>query len=337
MNIQEAVAELIEGHDLKRKEMISVMDAIMTGEATDAQIGGFLVGLRIKGETVEEIRGAAEVMREKSTKIKTEHAIIIDTCGTGGDHSSTFNISTASAFVAAGAGLCVAKHGNRSITSQSGSADVLSALGVNTEAPPEVVGQCLDEIGIGFLFAVKLHGAMKHAIGPRKELGARTIFNALGPLTNPAGATRQVIGVYSFGLTETMANVLGGLGSEHAFVVHGSDGLDEVTTTGPTRVSELKAESVTTYEISPGDFGLDVASPEDLKGGKPELNAKILRGILEGETGPRRDIVLLNSALALVAGGKAEAIPEAIELAGETIDSGSPLEKLDKLVKISNG
>ena len=337
MNIQEAVAELIEGHDLKRKEMISVMDAIMTGEATDAQIGGFLVGLRIKGETVDEIRGAAEVMREKSTKIKTEHAIIIDTCGTGGDHSSTFNISTASAFVAAGAGLCVAKHGNRSITSQSGSADVLSALGVNTEAPPEVVGQCLDEIGIGFLFAVKLHGAMKHAIGPRKELGARTIFNALGPLTNPAGATRQVIGVYSFGLTETMANVLGGLGSEHAFVVHGSDGLDEVTTTGPTRVSELKAESVTTYEISPGDFGLDVASPEDLKGGKPELNAKILRGILEGETGPRRDIVLLNSALALVAGGKAEAIPEAIELAGETIDSGSPLEKLDKLVKISNG
>ena len=337
MNIQEAVAELIEGHDLKRKEMISVMDAIMTGEATDAQIGGFLVGLRIKGETVDEIRGAAEVMREKSTKIKTEHAIIIDTCGTGGDHSSTFNISTASAFVAAGAGLCVAKHGNRSITSQSGSADVLSALGVNTEAPPEVVGQCLDEIGIGFLFAVKLHGAMKHAIGPRKELGARTIFNALGPLTNPAGATRQVIGVYSFGLTETMANVLGGLGSEHAFVVHGSDGLDEVTTTGPTRVSELKAESVTTYEISPGDFGLDVASPEDLKGGKPELNAKILRGILEGETGPRRDIVLLNSALALVAGGKAEAIPEAIELAGETIDSGSPLEKLDKLVEISNG
>jgi anthranilate phosphoribosyltransferase len=337
MNIQEAVAELIEGHDLKRKEMISVMDAIMTGEATDAQIGGFLVGLRIKGETVDEIRGAAEVMREKSTKIKTEHAIIIDTCGTGGDHSSTFNISTASAFVAAGAGLCVAKHGNRSITSQSGSADVLSALGVNTEAPPEVVGQCLDEIGIGFLFAVKLHGAMKHAIGPRKELGARTIFNALGPLTNPAGATRQVIGVYSFRLTETMANVLGGLGSEHAFVVHGSDGLDEVTTTGPTRVSELKAESVTTYEISPGDFGLDVASPEDLKGGEPELNAKILRGILEGETGPRRDIVLLNSALALVAGGKAEAIPEAIELAGETIDSGSPLEKLDKLVKISNG
>jgi anthranilate phosphoribosyltransferase len=337
MNIQEAVAELIEGHDLKRKDMISVMDAIMTGEATDAQIGGFLVGLRIKGETVEEIRGAAEVMREKSTKIKTEHAIIIDTCGTGGDHSSTFNISTASAFVAAGAGLCVAKHGNRSITSQSGSADVLSALGVNTEAPPEVVGQCLDEIGIGFLFAVKLHGAMKHAIGPRKELGARTIFNALGPLTNPAGATRQVIGVYSPELTETMANVLGGLGSEHAFVVHGSDGLDEVTTTGPTRVSELKAESVTTYEISPGDFGLDVASPDDLKGGDPELNAKILRGILEGETGPRRDIVLLNSALALVAGGKAEAIPEGIERAGETIDSGSPLEKLDKLVEISNG
>jgi anthranilate phosphoribosyltransferase len=336
MNIQEAVAELIEGHDLRRKDMVSVMDAIMSGDATDAQIGAFLVGLRVKGETVDEIRGAAEVMREKSTKVKTQHPILVDTCGTGGDHSSTFNISTTSAFVAAGAGLAVAKHGNRSVTSQSGSADVLSALGVNTEASPETVGQCLDEVGIGFFFAVTFHGAMKYAIGPRKEIGARTIFNALGPLTNPTAATRQVIGVYSPDLTETMANVLGGLGSEHAFVVHGSDGMDEATTTGPTKVSELKAESVTTYQIAPEDFGLDVASPDDLKGGEPDENAKILRSILEGEKGPRRDIVLLNSALALVAGGKAESIEDGVALAGKTIASGNSLEKLDGLVEVSH-
>ena len=337
MNIQEAIAGLIDGNDLKRKDMVSVMDAIMSGNATDAQIGAFLVGLRIKGETVDEIRGAAEVMREKSTKIKTQHSVIVDTCGTGGDHSGTFNISTTSAFVAAGAGLCVAKHGNRSITSQSGSADVLQALGVNTEASPETVETCLDEVGIGFLFAVALHGAMKYAIGPRKEVGARTIFNALGPLTNPAGATRQVIGVYSPDLTETLSSVLGGLGSEHAFVVHGSDGLDEATTTGPTKVSELKAESITTFEVSPGDFGLGVASADDLKGGEPQENADILRSILDGEPGPRRDIVLLNSAFALVTGGKAESLGNGVKLAAATIDSGAAREKLDKLVEVSNG
>jgi anthranilate phosphoribosyltransferase len=337
MNIQEAIAGLIDGNDLKRKDMVSVMDAIMSGDATDAQIGAFLVGLRIKGETVDEIRGAAEVMREKSMKIKTQHSVIVDTCGTGGDHSSTFNISTTSAFVAAGAGLCVAKHGNRSITSQSGSADVLQALGVNTEASPETVETCLDEVGIGFLFAVALHGAMKYAIGPRKEVGARTIFNALGPLTNPAGATRQVIGVYSPDLTETLAGVLGGLGSEHAFVVHGSDGLDEATTTGPTKVSELKAESITTFEVSPGDFGLAVASPDDLKGGQPQENADILRSILDGDHGARRDIVLLNSAFALVAGGKADSVKEGVELTAATIDSGAAREKLDRLVEVSSG
>lgn len=336
MNIQEAIAGLIDGNDLQRKDMVSVMDAIMSGEATDAQIGAFLVGLRIKGETADEIRGAAEVMREKSTKIKTQHSVIVDTCGTGGDHSGTFNISTTSAFVAAGAGLCVAKHGNRSITSRSGSADVLQALGVNTEVSPETVETCLDEVGIGFLFAVALHGAMKYAIGPRKEVGARTIFNALGPLTNPAGATRQVIGVYSSDLTETLASVLGGLGSEHAFVVHGSDGLDEATTTGPTKVSELKAESISTFVVSPGDFGLAVASPNDLKGGEPQENADILRSILDGEQGPRRDIVLLNSAFALVAGGKADSVKEGVELAAATIDSGAAREKLDRLVEVSN-
>lgn len=336
MTIQEAIATVIEGNDLKRKEMVAVMDAIMSGETTDAQIGGFLVALRLKGESVGEIRGAAEVMREKSTKIKTKHSVIVDTCGTGGDHSGTFNISTTAAFVAAGAGLCVAKHGNRSVTSQSGSADVLQALGVNTEAEPETVEACLDEVGIGFLFAVALHGAMKHAIGPRKELATRTIFNALGPLTNPAGATRQVIGVYSPDLTETLANVLGGLGSEHAFVVHGSDGLDEVTTTGPTRVSELKAESVETYEVAPGDYGLAVASADDLKGGDPKKNADLLRGVLDGEEGPRRDIVMLNAAFALVAGGKADSVEDGIKLAGKTIDSGAAKEKLEQLVEVSN-
>ena len=337
MDIQAAIAQAIEGKDLTRTDMVSVMDAIMSGEAADAQIGGFLVALRIKGESIDEIRGAAEVMREKSTKIKTTHSVIVDTCGTGGDHSSTFNISTTAAFVAAGAGLCVAKHGNRSVTSQSGSADVMAVLGVNTEASPEVVGQCLDDVGIGFLFAVALHGAMKHAIGPRRELATRTVFNALGPLTNPAGATRQVVGVYSPNLTEMLANVLSGLGSEHAFVVHGSDGLDEVTTTGPTRVSEFKTDSVSTYEISPGDFGLDTAAPEDLKGGEPAENAEILKGVLSGEKGPRRDIVLINSALALVAGGKAESLEEGVALAAKTIDSGAATEKLEGLIEVSNG
>lgn len=337
MTIQEAIATLVEGNDLKRKEMVEVMNTIMSGEATDAQIGGFLIGLRAKGETVGEIRGAAEVMREKAEKVKTQHSVIVDTCGTGGDHSSTFNISTTAAFVAAGAGLCVAKHGNRSITSQSGSADVLQALGVNTEATPEKVGECLDEVGIGFMFAVVFHGAMKHAIGPRKELApTRTVFNALGPLTNPAGATRQVIGVYGPELTETFANVLGGLGSEHAFVVHGSDGMDEATITGPTRVSELQAESVSTYNVNPEDLGLDLATADDIKGGDPEKNAEILRAILDGEKGPRRDIVLLNSAFALVAGGPAENLEDGVKLAAKTIDSGAAKEKLEGLIEVSN-
>ena len=337
MTMQEAIAELVEGNDLKRKEMVSVMNAIMSGESTDAQIGAFLTGLRIKGETVDEIRGAAEVMREKAEKVKTSHSVILDTCGTGGDHSSTFNISTTAAFVAAGSGLCVAKHGNRSITSKSGSADVLAALGVNTEATPDKVGECLDEVGIGFMFAVTFHGAMKHAIGARRELApTRTIFNALGPLTNPAGATRQVIGVYSADMTETFANVLGGLGVEHAFVVHGSDGMDEATLTGPTRVSELQAESVSTYDIKPEDFGLETASAEDLAGGAPDENANITRAILDGETGPKRDIVLLNSSFALVAGGTAETLEEGTEIAAKTIDSGAAKEKLERLVEVSN-
>ena len=335
MNIQEAIAKVIEGADLRRDEMTDVMNQIMSGEATDAQIGAFLIALRVKGESVEEIAGAASVMREKATPIATKHDVIVDTCGTGGDHSGTFNISTTAAFVAAGAGLCVAKHGNRSVTSQSGSADVLSALGVNIEASPETVSRCLDDVGIGFLFAIALHGAMKYAIGPRREIGTRTIFNALGPLSNPAGATRQVVGVYSAALTETLAGVLATLGSERAFVVHGSDGLDEMTLTGPTRVSELKAGSVSTYDVLPGDFGLAQASADALKGGDADYNAEITRAILNGEEGPRRDIVLLNAAAAIVAGDKASDLNEGVQVAAEVIDSGKALEKLEGLVAAS--
>ena len=289
----------------------------------------------MKGECVDEIAGAASVMREKATPIATRHDVIVDTCGTGGDHSGTFNISTTAAFVAAGAGLCVAKHGNRAATSQSGSADVLSALGVNIEASPETVGRCLDDVGIGFLFAISLHGAMKYAIGPRREIGARTIFNALGPLSNPAGAKRQVVGVYSAALTETLAGVLGTLGSERAFVVHGSDGLDEMTLTGPTRVSELKNGSVSTYRVSPGDFGLAQAPADALKGGDADYNAEITRSILNGEEGPRRDIVLLNAAAAILAGDKARDLNEGVQVAAEVIDSGKALEKLEGLVAAS--
>ena len=335
MNIQEAIAKVIEGEDLSRGEMTDVMNQIMSGEATDAQIGAFLIALRVKGECVDEIAGAASVMREKATPIATRHDVIVDTCGTGGDHSGTFNISTTAAFVAAGAGLCVAKHGNRAATSQSGSADVLSALGVNIEASPETVSRCLDDVGIGFLFAISLHGAMKYAIGPRREIGARTIFNALGPLSNPAGAKRQVVGVYSAALTETLAGVLGTLGSERAFVVHGSDGLDEMTLTGPTRVSELKNGSVSTYRVSPGDFGLAQAPADALKGGDADYNAEITRSILNGEEGPRRDIVLLNAAAAIVAGGKAGDLNEGVQTAAEVIDSGKALEKLEGLVAAS--
>lgn len=335
MNIQEAIAKVIEGADLRRGEMTDAMNQIMSGEATDAQIGAFLIALRVKGESVDEIAGAASVMREKATPIVTKHDVIVDTCGTGGDHSGTFNISTTAAFVAAGAGLCVAKHGNRSVTSQSGSADVLSALGVNIEASPETVSRCLDDVGIGFLFAISLHGAMKYAIGPRREIGARTIFNALGPLSNPAGATRQVVGVYSAALTETLAGVLGTLGAERAFVVHGSDGLDEMTLTGPTRVSELKNGSVSTYDVSPGKFGLAQAHADALKGGDADYNAEITRSILNGEEGPRRDIVLLNAAAAIVAGDKARDLNEGVQVAAEVIDSGKALEKLEGMVAAS--
>ena len=334
--IQEAIRDLIAGVDLGRARTRAVMEQIMSGQATDAQIGAFLVALRIKGETIDEIAGGAEAMREKATPIVTVHPDLIDTCGTGGDDSGTFNISTTVAFVACGAGLAVAKHGARSISSQCGSADVLAALGVNVEATPEKVGECIDEVGIGFLFAVALHGAMKHAIGPRRELATRTVFNILGPLTNPAGAKRQLLGVFDGALTEALAGVLRELGSERALVVHGSDGLDEITLTGPTQVSELRDGQISTRQIHPGDFGLQVVSAEALKGGDADYNARILREVLDGREGPQRDVVLLNAAAAMVVGGLAEDITAGLELARASIDSGKARQALDRLVEVSN-
>jgi len=333
--IKEALTDLALGKDLERGTMVSVMDLIMEGEASPAQIGGFLMGLRIKGETVEEITGAAMVMREKARKIKSPGPCI-DTCGTGGDHSLTFNISTASAFVAAGADVMVAKHGNRAASSACGSADVLAALGVNIEVGPPVVEACLLEANIGFLFAPALHGAMRHAIGPRREMGMRTIFNVLGPLTNPAGATRQLLGVFDPSLTEVMATVLKNLGSEAAMVVHGSDGLDEITVTGPTQVSELKDGKISTYKISPDEVGLKSHKKEDLIGGSPKDNAMILRQVLENREGPPRDAVAINAGAAIYVAGKAADLSEGVRVALESISSGRALESLEKLVRISN-
>ena len=334
--IQDAIQQLIAGRDLDRETATAVMDQIMSGEATDAQIGGFLVALRCKGETEDEVAGFTEVMRAKATRISGGRPPLLDTCGTGGDASGTFNISTTAAFVAAGAGCTVAKHGNRAISSRCGSADVLAELGVNIEADPARVGVCLDEAGIGFLFAQALHGAMKHAIGPRRELGTRTVFNILGPLTNPAGATRHLMGVFAPELTELQARVLGALGSERAFIVHGLDGLDEITLTGPSRVSELADGEVRSYEIEPGDFGIDRAGAEALKGGDPAANAAILREVLDGGSGPRTDVVLLNAAAALAAAGVAADLAGGVEAARDSIASGRARACLDRLVEVSN-
>ncbi len=334
--IQPAIARLIAGESLGRDEARGVMEQIMSGQATDAQIGGFLTALRIKGETVEEITGFAETMRAKVTRITGGRAPLVDTCGTGGDSSGTFNISTTVAFVAAGAGLTVAKHGNRAMSSRCGSADVLAELGINVEATPEQVGHCLDEAGIGFLFAPALHGAMKHAIGPRKELGTRTVFNVLGPLTNPAGAKRQLIGVFAADLTETMAAVLGALGSERAFVVHGHDGLDEITLTGPSRVTELSDGETKTFDVTPQQFGMHPVDAGALAGGDAAQNAAILMKVLDGEAGPCADVVLLNAAAAIVAGGMAEDLKTGVDVARNSIASGQARASLDRLRDVSN-
>ena len=334
--IRETIQKVVDGHDLTEHETVDTMNEIMGGEATSAQVASFITALRIKGETIEEITGAARVMREKSTKIHTKHPFVIDTCGTGGDGAHTFNISTTAAFVVAGTGVPVAKHGNRAISSRSGAADVLKALGVNIEIEPEQIGACLDDVGIGFLFAVTLHGAMKYAIGPRREIGIRTIFNAFAPLTNPAGAQAQVIGVYAPALTEPLAHVLKNFGAQCAFVVHGGDGLDEITTTTTTQVSELADGEVNTYTLDPRGLGIPTAQPSDLKGGTPEENAEMTLSVLKGEKGPKRDIVLLNAAAAIVAGGEAEDITAGLAAAAESIDSGQALEKLEGLKAKSN-
>ncbi|MFQ5586950.1 MAG: anthranilate phosphoribosyltransferase, partial [Thermodesulfobacteriota bacterium] len=290
--IRDAIAKVVISEDLTESEMIEVMNEIMTGGASPAQISAFITALRMKGETVAEITGAARVMREKATRIEVKAERVVDTCGTGGDESMTFNISTAAAFVAAGAGVVVAKHGNRSVSSKSGSADVLKALGVNIEAEVERLEECVREIGIGFLFAPLLHGAMKYAAPVRREIGIRTVFNILGPLTNPAGAHCQLLGVYDPLLTDMMAQVLNNLGSEHAFVVRGEDGLDEITLTGVTKITELKGGSIQSYTVKPEQFGFKRCRPEDLKGGDGSENAAIILNIFNGKEGPRRDVVL---------------------------------------------
>lgn len=334
--IREAIDKIVGRKELGEAEAEKVMTEIMEGKALPTQIASFITALRMKGETVPEITGCAVVMRRMVTRINTKHKFLVDTCGTGGDKAHTFNISTISAFVASGAGVVVAKHGNRSVSSKCGSADLLEELGVNIEAPVRIVERCLDEIGIGFLFAPLLHGAMKFAIGPRREIGIRTIFNILGPLTNPAGAQAQVLGVYDAGLTKTMAQVLGNLGCTEAWVVHGSDGLDEVTTTGPTQVSRWVDGKLEEFEINPKDYGIPLVKKEVLLGGEKMQNAKIARDVLEGKKGPERDIVVLNASVAIVCGKKAKDINDGIKLAGDSMDSGKALKKLEEMVKITH-
>jgi anthranilate phosphoribosyltransferase len=330
--IKEAISKIVSGSDLTMAEARGVMSEIMHGQATPAQIGAFLTALRMKGETAGEIAGCAQAMKESAITVKPRRNQLVDTCGTGGDGQGTFNISTTVAFVAAGAGLAVAKHGNRSVSSKCGSADLLQALGVNLGLTPEQIAKCIDEVGIGFLFAPKLHPAMKHALGPRQEIGLRTIFNILGPLSNPANAKRQLLGVYDSNLTELMADVLRTLGAESAFVVYGADGLDELSTTGLNKVARLSKGKVETYYLDPEDLGLPRAKLSDLIGGAVEENVAITKSVLEGEHGPKRDVVLLNAAAVLIVGDKAKDFDQALKLAAESIDSGKALNKLEHLV-----
>jgi len=334
--LERFIARLVEGQDLSEDEAREAMRLVMSGQATDAQVAGFLVALRMKGETVAEITGCAEAMREAATRVEVGELAVVDTCGTGGTRKGTLNVSTASAIVAAGAGIPIAKHGNRGASSRWGSADVLHALGVNIEASPQVVGRCIAEAGIGFLFAPALHKAMKHAIGPRRELAIRTVFNLLGPLTNPAGARRQVLGVFSRRLVETIAQVLANLGALRAMVVHSDDGMDEISVCDSTYVAELDAGKLRARTIAPEDFGLSRASRQELLVSGVHESAAAIRAVLEGEPGPRRDIVLLNAAAAIWAGGKAASLEQGVKAAAESIDSGRAREALDRLVRISH-
>jgi anthranilate phosphoribosyltransferase len=335
MNIQQAIQHVVQRQDLSFEQMTAVMQQIMTGEATSAQIGGFLVGLMMKGETVDEIAAAAGVMRElaKPVDIQAEH--LVDTCGTGGDGASTFNVSTASAFVVAAAGGIVAKHGNRSISSTSGSADVLEAAGVNLDIDAAQVKHCIEQVGVGFMFAQKHHGAMKHAIGPRREMAVRTVFNLLGPLTNPARAKHQVIGVFDKKWLRPMAEVLNKLGSQHVLIVHAEDGLDEISIGSATDVAELKDGQITEYRIAPEDFGLQRAPISTLAINNAEESLAVIRGIFAGDTGPARDIVTLNAGAAIYAADLADSLAEGIQQAQIYIDNGAAAAKLDALVRCS--
>ena len=333
MDMQSAIKAVSEREDLSGEQMKSVMELIMTGGATPAQIGGFLIGLRMKGETVEEVAAAAGVMRELAARVELDPTHLVDTCGTGGDASGSFNISTASAIVVAAAGGRVAKHGNRSVSSKSGSADVLETAGVNLEITPEQVAECVDEIGVGFMFAPMHHSAMKHAIGPRREMGVRTVFNVLGPLTNPAGAPNQVLGVYSKDLVEPMAKVLQKLGSHHVLVVHAEDGMDEISIAATTHVAELKDGEVSVFEISPEDFGMQRTSVEAIRAEDAEASLAIIRAVFDNAEGPARDIVCLNAGAAIYAAGLADSLQAGVEKARETLASGAAAATLDGLVR----
>ncbi len=344
--IKQSIAKVVEKEDLTESEMVGTMEEIMTGKTTPAQIGAFIVAMRMKGETVDELTGAARVMRAKAQKIMTknsavnidrdeinvEEETILDVVGTGGDGTMTFNVSTTTAFVAAGAGLMVAKHGNRAVSSLCGSADVLESLGVKLDIAHADVERCVREVGIGFLYAPHFHGAMKYAGGPRQEIGLRTLFNLLGPLTNPAGANVQVLGVYAPDLTEKMAKVLGKLGAREAFVVCGEGTFDEISICGATKISHLKENRVSTFHITPEEYGFKRATPEQIRGGSAEENAHIIHEILDGQKGPKRDMVLLNAASAFVVADLDEGLNEGIERAKDSIDSGRAGEKLDALV-----
>ncbi|MBI4596697.1 MAG: anthranilate phosphoribosyltransferase [Candidatus Tectomicrobia bacterium] len=345
--IVSAIKKVVEKENLSQEEAQAVMEEVMSGKATEAQIGSLLTALRMKEETVEELTGFALAMRRKAEPVVcrtlvdsgmsgTGRELLVDTCGTGGDASGTFNVSTATAFTVAGCGLRVAKHGNRSFTSLCGSADVLEALGVKISLEPSLIGKCIDEIGIGFLFAPNLHLAMKYVMPSRRQLAIRTVFNILGPLTNPAGAQAQVIGVYDGNVTEKMALALGKLGTEHAFVVHGADGLDEISNTGESKISEIRAGILRTYHIKPEEFNIPRCQLKDLAGGQVAENAEIIKAILKGEKGPKRDIVLLNAAAAIVAGNKAPDITQAIKIAEDSLDSGKALTKLRAIVEFTN-
>jgi len=335
MNFTEYLNTIIRGENLSHETMTAMMGDIFSGNITSAQIGAFMAALATKGETFEELAGAAQAMRRKATRIQTMTQQVVDTCGTGGDASGTFNVSTTTAFVVAGCGICVAKHGNRSISSKCGSADVLEALGVNLNTDPEVVEEAVNDIGIGFLFAPNFHSAMRHAAQARKEVGIKSIFNMLGPLTNPAATRHQLLGVFAPQLTEMFAQALKLLGTKRALVVHGHDGMDEITVCAPTRVSELNDGMVRTYDIDPLEFFPDYADAQEIKGGDISTNAAITLGVLKGEKGPKRNIVLINSAAALLAANDVDNLKQGIEKAEQALDSGKALEKLEALAQFT--